>query len=365
VSTNSDSQGFRPYGFRLTAPGEPLERWELPAPEPGPQQVVVEVAGCGVCHTDVSFAVDGVPTRHELPLVLGHEISGRIVAAGSEASEWIGRAVIVPAVVPCGACDACGADRPTICRKQFMPGNHGHGGFATHVTVPSYGLCPVPEELPSGLSLALVSVVADAVTTPLEAIRRSGLSAGDVAVFVGAGGVGGFGVQIAAALGAAVVAIDVDRSRLDLASAHGAALALDAKELDGRGLKAAVRQFASEAQRQSIGRKIFETSGTTAGQQTAWALLDPGAHLAVVGYTPDKLELRLSNLMAFDATAQGNWGSSPERYPEALQLVLDGKVALEPYVEMHPLDRAPQVLQAVAEHRLSGRAILVPSMPSE
>jgi 6-hydroxycyclohex-1-ene-1-carbonyl-CoA dehydrogenase len=168
-------------------------------------------------------------------------------------------------------------------------------------------------------------------------------------------------VQIAAALGAAVVAIDLDRSRLELAAAHGAALCLDAGELDGRDLKAAVRRFAEQAERPGIGLKIFETSGSAAGQRTAWALLGPGAHLAVVGYTPDKLELRLSNLMAFDATAQGNWGSSPERYPEALELVLGGRVALGPYVEMHPLDRAPEVLQAVAEHRLSGRAILVPA----
>ncbi|MFQ5525143.1 MAG: 6-hydroxycyclohex-1-ene-1-carbonyl-CoA dehydrogenase [Thermoanaerobaculia bacterium] len=360
MSTKKNSSD--PYGFRLIESGRPLERWEMPPPEPESLQVVVEVAGCGVCHTDVSFAVDGVPTRHPLPLVLGHEISGRVVAAGNEASEWMDRSVIVPAVVPCGGCDACAAGRPTICREQFMPGNHGHGGFATHVTVPSYGLCAVPENLPAGLSLPVLSVVADAVTTPLEAIRRAGLSSGDVAVFVGVGGVGGFGVQIAAAVGAAAVAIDIDRSRLELASRHGAELALDATKLDGRALKTAVRDFTRQAGCTGVGRKIFETSGTAAGQRTAWALLDPGAHLAVVGFTPEKLELRLSNLMAFDAVAQGNWGSSPERYPEALELVLGGKVALEPYVEMHPLDRAPEVLQAVAEHRLSGRAILVPSL---
>lgn len=74
-----------PYGFRLTATGMPLERWEMPLPAPDAHEVVVEVAGCGVCHTDLSFAVDGVATRHALPLVLGHEISGRVVDAGEEA----------------------------------------------------------------------------------------------------------------------------------------------------------------------------------------------------------------------------------------------------------------------------------------
>jgi 6-hydroxycyclohex-1-ene-1-carbonyl-CoA dehydrogenase len=154
------------HGYRLVAPGQPLQRWEFPALEPSPEEVIVEVAGCGVCHTDVGFAVDGVATRKALPLVLGHEISGRVVAAGDKAAAWLDRAVIVPAVIPCGACPACQAGRPTICRNQFMPGNDGDGGFGTHVRVPARGLCPVPEPLPPGLDLAMLSVIADAVTTP-------------------------------------------------------------------------------------------------------------------------------------------------------------------------------------------------------
>jgi 6-hydroxycyclohex-1-ene-1-carbonyl-CoA dehydrogenase len=90
-----------------------------------------------------------------------------------------------------------------------MPGNDGDGGFATHVLVPSRGLCPVPHTLPPGVTLEMLSVVADAVTTPYEAILRAELAQEDVAVIVGAGGVGGFGVQIAASTGAAVVAIDI------------------------------------------------------------------------------------------------------------------------------------------------------------
>ena len=169
-----------------------------------------KVAGCGVCHTDVGFASEGVPTRHALPLVLGHEIAGHVVAADDKAQHWMGQAVIVPAVIACGECPACKAGRSTTCRRQFMPGNDGNGGFATHVRVPARGLCRVPDKLPVGVSLEALSVVADAVTTPYEAIRRSGLKAGEVAVVVGAGGIGGFAVQIAAALGAKAVAIDVD-----------------------------------------------------------------------------------------------------------------------------------------------------------
>jgi 6-hydroxycyclohex-1-ene-1-carbonyl-CoA dehydrogenase len=242
-----------------------------------------------------------------------------------------------------------------------MPGNHGHGGFATHVRVPANGLCPVPDALPAGIGLEMLSVIADAVTTPLEAIQRADLSAADIAVFVGVGGVGGFGVQLAAAMGAEVVAIDIDQGRLDLASEHGAHLCLDSASNDFKQIKSTIRSFVHESDRTPIGLKIFETSGTPRGQEIAYGLLDPGAHLAVVGYTPRKVEVRLSNLMAFDATAQGNWGSAPERYPEALKLVLEGRIALAPYIETHPLDQTPAVLQAVAAHEITRRAILVPS----
>ncbi len=350
------------YGFRLIASGQRLEKYELARLEPGSDEVVVEIAGCGVCHTDIGFAYDGVPTRKPLPLTLGHEISGRVIAAGEGVSGLVGRAVIVPAVVPCGNCPPCRAGQPTICRKQFMPGNDGDGGFATHVRVPARGLCPVPEQLPCGISIDLLSVVADAVTTPYEAIRRSGLGTEDIAVFVGVGGVGGFGVQIAAALGAAVIAIDVDRARLDVAAAHGASLTLDASSANEKELKSAVRSFTKESGRQGIGLKIFETSGTPAGQSTAFGLLDYSGYLAVVGFTPKKIELRLSNLMALDATARGNWGCPPEQYPAALALVLDGKVALGPYVERHPLDEAPDLLEAVAHHEIRKRVILVPGL---
>jgi len=349
------------YGYQLTAPRAPLELRELRALEPGPGEVLIEVAGCGVCHTDIGFAYDAVPTRHPLPLVLGHEIAGRVVAVGEGAGHWLGRTVIVPAVIPCGSCAACLAGRPTICRRQFMPGNDGNGGFASHTLVPARGLCSVPENLPSGVTLEMLAVVADAVTTPYEAIRRAQVGPDDVAVMVGAGGIGGFAVQIAAAVGAAVAVIDVDCERLDLASQHGASLMLDPSSTDIKTLKTALRDFAKRQARKGMGLKIFEMSGTPAGQATAFGLLDYGAYLAVVGYTPKAVELRLSNLMAYDATARGNWGCPPDQYPAALQLVLDGRVALAPYVERHSLDEAPAILEAVARHSIKRRVILSPN----
>jgi 6-hydroxycyclohex-1-ene-1-carbonyl-CoA dehydrogenase len=351
----------RGYGFQLEAPRRPLQRREFVSLVPGAEEVIVEVAGCGVCHTDIGFAFEGVPTRHPLPLILGHEISGRVIATGESSGNWQGCPVIVPAVIPCGVCPACRAGRSTLCRQQFMPGNDGDGGFATHVCVPARGLCAVPDQLPFGLSLEMLSVVADAVTTPYEAIRRSGLGPDDVVVIVGAGGIGGFGVQIAAAMGAAVVAIDVDQQRLDLIVQHGAGLALNTSSADPKELKAAVREFAKNSGRKGIGLKIFEMSGTPAGQVTAFSLLDRGAYLGVVGFTPKLVELRLSNLMAFDATARGNWGCPPEHYPDALRMVLEGKIKLNPFIEIHSLVEAPTIFEAVANHSLRSRVILRPN----
>lgn len=359
VSISSVVPVVRARGYRLSVAKGPLESCEF-ALSPAADEVAVEVAGCGICHTDVGFAEGSVPTRKGLPLVLGHEICGRVVSTGESAEEWRGKLVIVPAVIPCGTCAACKAGRPTICRQQFMPGNDGDGGFATHVRVPARGLCAIPEPLPVGIDPAHLSVVADAVTTPYEAIRRSGLGADDVAVIVGAGGIGGFGVQIAAAVGAAVVAIDIDDEKLALAAQHGAGLSLNAQIVDEKSIKGAVRQFAKAQRPGHTGLKIFEMSGTAAGQETAYSLLDFGAYLAVVGFTTKKLELRLSNLMAFDATARGNWGCPPDQYPAALQMVLEKKIAIAPYVEERPLSDAPAVFEAVTRHEFKRRVILVP-----
>jgi 6-hydroxycyclohex-1-ene-1-carbonyl-CoA dehydrogenase len=326
---------------------------------------IVEVAGCGVCHTDLGFFYDGVPTRHGFPLVLGHEISGTVVDAGPAASAWIGRKVVVPAVMPCGRCDACRVGRGAICPEQVFPGSDIHGGFATHVRVPAHGLCPVPElEDPvvnrAELSLADLAVIADAVSTPYQAIRRSGLAEGDLAVFVGVGGVGGFGVQIAAALGAAVIAVDVNDARLETMSRHGASLALRGDVLDAKAIKAKVRAFAAERGIPSWRYRIFETSGTPAGQATAFLLLAKGAYLSVVGYTPKKVELHLSSVMAFDATVQGNWACLPEHYPAVVDLALSGRIVLAPFVEHRPLASINSTFAEIHAKGAPRRVILVP-----
>jgi 6-hydroxycyclohex-1-ene-1-carbonyl-CoA dehydrogenase len=132
------------YRWLMAAPQEPMVKRDfLAAPAAG--EVVVEIAGCGVCHTDLGYYYDGVRTNQPLPLALGHEISGYVVATGAGAEAWKGKAVIVPAVLPCGECDLCKRGLTTICRAQKMPGNDIQGGFASHIVVPARGLCPVDE----------------------------------------------------------------------------------------------------------------------------------------------------------------------------------------------------------------------------
>lgn len=344
--------------IQLTAVGAPLEIRDVPDPHPAETDVLVRVAGCGVCHTDIGFWQDGVPTKQPLPLTLGHEVAGTVVEAGAAARQLVGRDVIVPAVIPCGACDLCAAGRGNICRRQLMPGNDMDGGFAEYLVVPARGLCLVGDRGP--YRLADLSVVADAVTTPYQAIVRSGLRAGDLAIVVGLGGVGTYCAQIAAATGAHVVAIDVDDARLAAIAPHGPGLTLNSAALDFKDVRQHIRQQAKAWACPEHSWKIFECSGHPGGQETAFGLLTYASTLMVIGFTLGKVALRLSNTMAFDATIQGTWGCKPELYPPALALVTSGKVTLAPFIEPFPMSTGPDVVRRVAEHAITRRAILVP-----
>jgi 6-hydroxycyclohex-1-ene-1-carbonyl-CoA dehydrogenase len=345
----------------MTAQGQPMEHRDYPTPELGAGEALVAVAGCGVCHTDISFLHMGVKTRAELPLVLGHEISGTVVATGEGVdANWVGKPVVVPAVLPCGTCPACQAGERRICPQQIMPGNDRHGGFATHVAVPARYLCAVPDAVLARYELWELSVVADAVTTPFQAIRRAGLTEGELAIVVGAGGIGIHGVQIAAATGATVIALDIDPGKLEVAATHGARATIDVRDLDGKEIKAKVKEAAKQLGAPRFGHKIFEMSGTKPGQATAFGLLGFGGTVSVVGFTMDKLEVRLSNLMAFDARMLGNWGCDPELYPEVLEWLGAGRIQLGPFVERHPLPEINDVFDAAHHGKLERRGVMVP-----
>ena len=342
-----------PYALILTAPRE-LELRELVLRPLQPGEALVRVAGCGLCHTDVGFYSGAVRTKHELPLVLGHEIAGVVEEVAGSPEQLIGRQVLVPAVMPCGKCDLCTNGRPLACQHQLMPGNDIAGGFATHIVVPANMLVPLPDDLGTH-QLAELSVISDAVTTPYQAIQRACVNAGDLVIVIGIGGIGTYAVQIARALGAHVAAVDVDEEKTRRASLLGAEWQFNPRETDGRTIK---KRLLAECGVSTARWRILEMSGTAAGQELAWSLLPPAGTLGIVGFTMDKVPVRLSNLMALDATAFGNWGCAPARYPAVVDLVLSGQVRLKPFVELHDLKEGP-ALFANGAHT-NRRAILIP-----
>jgi 6-hydroxycyclohex-1-ene-1-carbonyl-CoA dehydrogenase len=348
--------------WELVSPKEPLVRSQRTVGELGEGQVLVRVAGCGVCHTDIGYIYDGVRTRHELPLTLGHEIAGVVERAAAGHDALVGKSVVVPAVIPCGSCELCQRGRGMICRKQIFPGCDVHGGFASHVVVPAHGLCLVDEAAlaKSDVELADLSVLGDAVSTAYQSAVRAELGEGDLAIFVGVGGVGGFGVQIARAMGAHVVAIDVAADKLERVKDHGAHHTILIGDQDPKAIRKGMRTYAKEHELPSTCWKVFECSGTAPGQVLAFSLLTFGSVLGVVGYTRDTVNLRLSNLMAFDASAIGNWGCLPEHYPAALKMVLDGSVVVAPFIEQSPMSMINDTLSALHHKKLSRRPVLIP-----
>jgi 6-hydroxycyclohex-1-ene-1-carbonyl-CoA dehydrogenase len=321
-----------------------------------PGEARIRVAGCGLCHTDISFYTGQVKTRHPFPLVLGHEIAGTVIEVREPHSDLIGCDVLVPAVIPCDACELCASGHDNACLNQIMPGNDADGGFAGEVVVPARHLVVLGPER-GGYELADLAVVADAVTTPYQALERASVAGGDLVVVVGVGGIGAYAAQIAKARGALVAAIDIDQAKLDRLAPLGADWVLNASEVDAAAIKR--RLLAERATRW----KIFEMSGTRSGQELAWSLLVPAATLGVIGFTMDKPQIRLSNLMALDARAFGSWGCSPALYPRALELVASGRITLRPFIERRPLADGPDLFRQLADsHTTSGkRVILVPT----
>ena len=319
--------------------------------------VLVKVAGCGVCHTDVSFWHHGVQTKHQLPLTLGHEISGTVIE-GPE--EWLGKPVIIPAVLPCGDCEFCRNGRSNICRNQKMPGNDFHGGFASHIVVPSKYLCPVPEKVLGKYPLWQLAVIADAISTPYQVVKKSELCRGDLAIVIGVGGVGIYGAQIARISGAKVLALDISDEKLSIAMTNGADASLNTKGLDIKTIKEKVRDLANAIQAPKYGWKIFEFSGTKQGQELAFNLITYASTVSIVGFTMDKVEVRLSNLMAFDAKLIGTWGCMPELYPEVVELVASDQLKVDRFIQKFPMSEINEVFQNTLEHKYAKRSVLVP-----
>jgi 6-hydroxycyclohex-1-ene-1-carbonyl-CoA dehydrogenase len=335
-----------------------IEKKELPVPELADGEVLVEVAGCGVCHTDLGYFFDGVPTVSKPPLTLGHEIAGTVVS-GDPA--WIGKEVLIPAVMPCRKCYLCKTGRGNRCLGQKMPGNSIgiYGGFSSHIPVPSIDLCEIRGR--GELPLSHLAVVADAATTPFQAAKKADLEMGDNVIVIGIGGVGQYMVQEAKALGArTVIAMDINEKRLEKMLGYGADFVINVSGMDARAVSGEVKAIRKANGLPGYGWKIFEVTGTKPGQELGLGLLSFTGKLIVVGFGMQKVEYSISRLMAFDAEIIGTWGCLPEYYPQVLEMVLSGKIILEPFVQVRPMSTISETFEECHRSAPEQRIVLVP-----
>lgn len=247
-----------------------------------------------------------------------------------------------------------------MCQNQLMPGNDFHGGFASHIVVPHKYLCVVPDEVLKKYKLEELSVIADAISTPYQVLKKSEIESGDLAICIGVGGVGVYGALIAKIMGAKVLAIDINDAKLEAAKKNGVDAVLNSKGKDLKEIKTRVKEIAKELGAPKFGWKIFEFSGTAPGQDLAFNLITFTSTLSIVGFTMNKLEVRLSNLMAFDAKLIGTWGCKPELYSEVVDLIASGKLDIKDFVQTFPLSTINEVFQNTLEHKYDKRSVLVP-----
>jgi alcohol dehydrogenase len=210
---------------------EPLEVEDVPEPDPAPDGVVVEVRATGVCRSDWHGWMGHDPAI-ALPHVPGHELAGVVVAAGPEVRAFApGDRVTVPFCCGCGRCEPCRHGQTQICDRDFQPGFTAWGSFAERVALPRADLNLV--RIPDALDFVAAASLGCRFMTAFAAVTEHGRAgAGDWVAVHGCGGVGLSALMIASALGAAVVAVDVDDETLALARSLGAAHAVDARAGD-------------------------------------------------------------------------------------------------------------------------------------
>ena len=341
--------------LRLLAPQQP-RLVDTAVPEVGPDDVLVEVAAAGVCHSDLHL-VHARALPYALPMTLGHELAGRVVAVGAEvADRRVGEAVLAYLCWGCGSCRACTSGAENYCLAHHgssVPGpGMGHdGGMAEYVAVPARHLLPLGD-----LDPVAAAPLADAALTPYHAIAgaRDRLGPGSTAVVIGVGGLGNLAVQVlVATTGAHVVAVDTDESRLRLAAGRGAHETL----LSGAGTAEAVAALTG-----GVGADVvLDLVGNEATLALAARSVTTGGLVSIIGLGSGRLPL-LAGPPPFGLP----WGVSVTRPYAGSRadlrevLALAAKGSLEVPVEVHSLADAVGVLGRLEEGKVTGRAVLVP-----
>ena len=205
--------------LRLTAVGSPIELHDIPIPEIGDGDVLVQVRAAGICHSDAHYRSGRSPAR-PLPLVLGHEVAGVVERVGKGVTHLRPEdRVCLHYLTVCGYCDQCIRGNEQFCDTGSMLGHYRDGGWAEYIAVPALNAVQLPDEIPFEHGAALMCSAA----TSFHALRRGRLAKGETLAVFGAGGLGMAAVQIGKAFGASqIYAVDLDPVKLAHASELGA-----------------------------------------------------------------------------------------------------------------------------------------------
>jgi L-iditol 2-dehydrogenase len=302
-----------------------LEITEMPEPQIGPDDLLVQVKACGICGSDI-HGFDGSTGRRIPPLIMGHEAAGVVVKAGAKVTQFgAGERVTFDSTVYCGKCFFCSRGEMNLCdNRQVLgvsPGEYRrHGAFAEYVAVPQYITYPLPDTL----SFEHAAMI-EAVSVAVHAVGLTSVKLGDTAVVVGSGMIGLLVIQALKLAGCAlVIAVDLEERRLRLAGGLGADLCLNARDPD---LVSIVRQHTS-----GRGADVaLEVVGKTPAFQTALASLRKGGTLTLIGNMSTQVEMPLQSVVTRQIRVQGSCASSGE-YPVCIDLLARKAIRVDPLI---------------------------------
>jgi L-iditol 2-dehydrogenase len=287
----------------------------VPRPTAGPGQVVIEVYATGICGTDLHIQQDEYPSVP--PVVMGHEVTGRVVEAGEGAKEHVGKRVATETYFyTCDACHACRAGRRNLCPERRSIGSHVNGGFTTHVLVPARNLHEVHASVGHHAAALYepLSCVTQALCDPAVA------SPGDTALVVGPGAMGILSAQVLRAQGAKVVVsgTPADRQRLAIA----ASLGLGVVEADDLASATPDGGFDVAA----------DASGNERGIDAGLRAVRRGGHYVQIGLTGKPISLEIDLICLHELTVTSGFASTPRSWRRLERLIADGQVVLDPLV---------------------------------
>lgn len=284
---------------------------------PGPDEVQIQVAYCGVCGTDMHIFQGHMDRRVAIPQVIGHEMSGQVLEVGEKVTGWLpGDRVVVRPLDPCGECPACRAGHAHICYKLKFLGIDTPGAFQGYWTVPAHTLHRMPHNLPFD-EAALIEPLAVAC----HDVRRGRVQAGENLVVIGGGPIGMLIALVARQEGAQVLISEINPFRVNLAHELG----LDAINPSATDLEALVQQRTSGAGADVV----FEVSGSTAGAAAMTQLVRTRGRIVVVAIFASKPPVDLHRFFWRELELCGARVYEPEDFEKAIHLAAQGTLPLQ------------------------------------